>query len=94
MTPTTPAVPGISTYFALLAEFGTAEIELERVCQKFFGLSVPDAKRRASLHRLPVPAHRAGGQKSGWLINVADLAAHIDQQREAAAREWQNVRAA
>ncbi len=85
---------GISTFFALLAEFGTAEIELERVCQKYFDVGPQEAKRRASLHRLPVPAHRCGGQKSGWLINAADLAAHIDRQREAAAREWQNVRAA
>lgn len=83
-----------STYFALLAEFGTAEIELERVCAKFFGLEVPEAKRRASRQRLPVPAHRAGGQKSGWLINAADLADHIDKQREAAATEWKRMRAA
>lgn len=83
-----------STYFALLAEFGTAEIELERCCQKFFGLNSPEAKKRAARHGLPVPAHRGGGQKSGWLINAADLADHIDRQRRAAAAEWQKMQAA
>jgi hypothetical protein len=83
-----------STFFALMAEFGTAEIELERMCVKFFGLDVPEAKRRAARQKLPIPVHRAGGQKSGWLVNAADLAAHIDRQREAAANEWNKVRAA
>jgi hypothetical protein len=81
-----------STYFALMAEFGTAEIELERLCDKFFGLSQSEAKRRAARHGLPVPAHRAGGQKSGWLINAADLAAHLDKQRAIAESEWKKAR--
>lgn len=83
-----------STYFGLLAEFGTAEIELERVCEKFFGTNKAEAKRRASRQGLPVPVHRCGGQKSGWLVNAADLAAHLDKQREAAAEEWNRMRAA
>lgn len=83
-----------STYFALLAEFGTAEIPLELMCEKFFGMNDREAKRRASRQGLPVPAHRAGGQKSGWLINASDLAEHIDKQREAAAAEWNKMRAA
>ena len=83
-----------STFFALLAEFGTAEIPLESMCEKFFGMSPQEAKRQASRQRLPVPAHRAGGQKSGWLINAADLAQHIDKQRDAAAEEWKKMQAA
>ena len=83
-----------STFFALLAEFGTAEIELERVCQKYFSLNPDQAKKLAARHRLPVPAHRCGGQKSGWLVNAADLAKQIDERREQAQLEWQNSRAA
>ena len=65
------------TYFGLLAEFGESEIPLERVCEKYFGLSTPKAKRRACLQQLPIPAYRAGSQKSPWLISAIDLAQHI-----------------
>lgn len=83
-----------STYFALLAEFGTAEIELAKVAARFFGLDEPEAKRRAARNRLPVPAHRLAGQKSPWLVNASDLAALIDRHREEAAEEWQRSKAA
>ena len=80
-----------STYFGLLAEFGESEIPLERVCEKYFGLSVSKAKRRACLQQLPIPSYRAGSQKSPWLISAADLANHIDQQRQSATNQWTNV---
>lgn len=83
-----------STYFALLAEFGTAEIELSKVCEKFFGLKEDEAKRHAAMRRLPIAAHRGGSQKSPWLINAADLAKLIDDRRAAAVVEWQRSRAA
>jgi len=79
------------TYFGLLAEFGESEIPLERVCEKYFGLSVAKAKRRACLQQLPVPAYRAGSQKSPWLISAIDLANHIDTQRRIAERQWVNM---
>ncbi len=79
------------TYFGLLAEFGEAEIPLDRICEKYFGLSIPKAKRRACLQQLPIPAYRAGSQKSPWLISAADLAKHIDQQRLLARRQWTNM---
>lgn len=84
----------MNTYFALLAEFGSAEIELERISGKWFGLEPREAKRRAAMHRLPVPAHRLNGQKSPWLVNAADLAAHIDRLREEAENQRLNMRAA
>jgi hypothetical protein len=76
------------TYFGLLAEFGESEIPLHRVCEKYFGLSAFKAKRRACLQQLPTPAYRAGSQKSPWLISAADLAKHIDQQRQLATDQW------
>ena len=79
------------TYFGLLAEFGEAEIPLQRVCEKYFGLSVSKAKRRACLQQLPIPAFRAGSQKSPWLISAADLAKHIDQQRQLATDQWTSM---
>ncbi len=79
------------TYFGLLAEFGESEIPLERICDKYFGLSVAKAKRRACLQQLPVPAYRAGSQKSPWLISASDLARHIDQQRRVAEKQWSRM---
>jgi len=79
------------TFFGLLAEFGEAEIPLARVSEKYFGLSVPKAKRRACTQQLPIPAYRAGSQKSPWLVSAADLASHIDQQRKLAADLWENM---
>ena len=76
-----------STYFGLLAEFGEANIPLERIALKYFGLSVKEAKRRAPVHRLPCRAFRLSGQKSPWLVSASDLAELIDRQREKAARQ-------
>lgn len=70
-----------STYFGLLAEFGEANIPLERVAPKYFGLSYEEARRRAPAKLLPCTAFRLGGQKSPWLVSVSDLAALIDRQR-------------
>ena len=53
------------TYFGLLAEFGESEIPLDRTCEKYFGLSVPKAKRRACLQQLPIPAYR-GVSAPSW----------------------------
>jgi len=74
-----------STYFGLLAEFGEANIPLERVSPKYFGLSYEEARRRAPAKMLPCPAFRLGGQKSPWLVSAADLAELIDARREKAA---------
>ena len=80
------------TYFGLLAEFGESEIPLDRVCEKYFGLSLAKAKRRACLQQLPVPAYRVGSQKSPWLISASDLAKHIDAKRSIAAKQWSNMK--
>lgn len=73
-----------STYFGLLAEFGEANIPLEKVATKYFGLSYAEARRRAPAKMLPGRAFRLGGQKSPWLVSAMDLAEVIDVQRERA----------
>ncbi len=76
-----------STYFGLLAEFDAAEVRLEECCEKYFGLSPAQAKRKASEYKLPVKAYRSGAsQKAGWLISITDLAQHIDAQKKEADR--------
>jgi hypothetical protein len=73
-----------STYFGLLAEFGEANIPLDKVAPKYFGLSFQEARRRAPSKMLPCKAFRLGGQKSPWLVSAVDLADLIDRQRERA----------
>ncbi len=73
-----------STYFGLLAEFGEANIPLEKVTPKYFGLSPDEARRRTPSKLLPCSAFRLGGQKSPWLVSAADLAELIDIRREKA----------
>ena len=73
-----------STYFGLLAEFGEANIPLERVAPKYFGLSCAEARRRAPAKLLPCRAFRLGGQKSPWLVSATDLAELIDSRRHKA----------
>jgi hypothetical protein len=70
-----------STYFGLLAEFGEANIPLEKIAPKYFGLSADEARRRAPAKMLPCRVFRLGGQKSPWLVSVADLAQLIDEKR-------------
>ena len=70
-----------STFFGLLAEFGEANIPLEKVAPKYFGLSYNEARRSALAKLLPCRAFRLGGQKSPWLVSAADLAELIDRQR-------------
>jgi len=74
-----------------MAEFQTSQVELERVCVKYFGLTVSEAKKRASLNRLPVPAFRCSTQKSSWLIHLEDLANLIDTQHKNARETWQKI---
>ncbi len=73
-----------STYFGLLAEFGEANIPLDRVAPKYFGLSCTEARRRAPAKLLPCRAFRLGGQKSPWLVSATDLAELIDTRRQKA----------
>jgi hypothetical protein len=71
-----------STFFGLLAEFGEANIPLDKVAPKYFGLGQQDARRRAAAKLLPCKAFRLDGQKSPWLVSAIDLAELIDRHRQ------------
>ncbi|WP_251978596.1 pyocin activator PrtN family protein [Salinicola avicenniae] len=83
----------MNTYFGLLAEFdGRAELLLEEVAPRYFGISAKTANARALAQGLPVPAYRAlDSQKSPWLISAADLASYLDKRRAEASAMWQKV---
>lgn len=86
----------MKTIFLLMAQFdGRAEIPLDEIRSQYLPeLSDKEAKRRASLHRLPFPVHRLGSAKSRWMVNLNDLAAYIDDQMAEARQEWHKVNAA
>ena len=79
----------VSTYFALLAEFGTQDIPLTDICSKYFGLNEKQAKQKATMRQLPIPCYRGGSQKSPWLCNAKDLADFIDKNLAEAREEWE-----
>lgn len=87
-----PENPTTSTYDGLLLEFGAGTVELERVCTKYLGLKFSEAKRRATLNDLPVPAFRCGSQKAPWLVSLADLAGHLDARLVVARADWRKMR--
>jgi Pyocin activator protein PrtN len=83
--------PEKPTYAGLLLEFGAGTVELERVCTKYLGLKFSEAKRRAALSDLPVPAFRCGSQKAPWLVSLADLAGHLDARLAMARADWRKM---
>ncbi|MDR5901040.1 pyocin activator PrtN family protein [Halomonas icarae] len=81
------------TYFGLLAEFeGRAEIPLEEVAPRYFGINARTASTRACAQALPVPVYRAlDSQKSPWLVSAGDLAEYLDRRKAQARQQWQAV---
>jgi hypothetical protein len=80
----------MNTFFSLLAEFGTGHIPLDK-CAHIFGLGPDEAAKRANRQSLPVPAFRAGSQKSPWLVDATALASYLDQLKLEAARDWRRI---
>lgn len=80
----------IRTYFALLAEYGTAQIPLEKVAG-LFGMTAELAAKRALRQELPVPVFRLGTQKSPWLVDAEKLAHYLDDIKGQAERDWKMV---
>lgn len=82
----------MNTNFALLARFGTPAIQLEEVCEEFFGITVKTAKQRIKGQNFPVPTFRlTESERAPVLIQVEDLAKYIDTRYSEALAEWQSV---
>lgn len=79
--------------FLLLAEFETADIPLEKICEKYFGIGIAEAMRKARAQQLPVAVFRCGGQRSGWLVSVKELARYLDEQERSAMNLHQKMSA-
>lgn len=71
----------MNTMFLLMAEYGSATVQLSQVCEKYFGLKPSTAEKRAAMGDLPIPTFRvAESQKAPRMIHIQDLANHIDEQ--------------
>ena len=78
----------MNTLFLLMAEFGRPAVPLEDICKRYFNLDREKAYQKAAQEQLPVPTYRAGTQKSPRLVNLVDLAAHLDSKHQEATEEW------
>jgi hypothetical protein len=81
----------MKTLYLLMARFEQPAIPLSVVCEEYFGLSIHEANRAASLNRLPVPTFRVGtSQRAPRMVHVEDLATLIDRRRQEATKAWLN----
>ncbi len=65
---------GVSTYFGLLAEFGTSEIPLDRVAGKFFGVHDDrEQMRRAAMDKHPVPEYSGAVRRSAQSTPIPEF---------------------
>lgn len=71
----------MNTVFLLMAEFGTSEIPLRLVADKYFALDEKKMQSHARQQKFPFPVYRGGSQKSEWLVSASDLAGHIDKAK-------------
>jgi hypothetical protein len=78
----------MNTAFLLMAQFNKAVIPITDICEEYFGLSAATAKNYAKAGKLPVPAFKTGkSNKAIWMINVTDLAEHLDNLRDQAKKD-------
>lgn len=84
----------MKTIWLLFAEHETGEIPLRDICEEHLGMDYKTACYNASKQRLPFPVHKNGSQKSLWMVDINDLAKHIDEQKEMAKNEWRKMNAA
>jgi hypothetical protein len=85
----TPEHGPIDTERALLATYGSPLVPVEDVCETYFGIGAQEARRRAALNLLPVPAFRmTESRKAPLFVRIADLAALIDRRSAKAGEVW------
>lgn len=75
------------TLLMVMLQYEAAEIPLEAVCQEHFGMALPQAKRKAAEHALPVPFYRKAA-KGCWYCSAVDWADYLEQLSSDARTEW------
>jgi len=84
----------MNTQFLLMAQYnGAAVIPLSVVCKDYFKHLTPEKFARKVAHgEIKLPMIRMeGSNKSARGIHIADLAAYLDERREAAIKELKQI---
>jgi len=84
----------MNTTFLLMAEFGSADVPLEVIAEKYLGLGKLKAYDRANFNELPFPTYHAGSTKSARMVRITELAEYLDNKYAEAKREWSNTNVA
>ncbi len=81
--------------FALLARFESPTVELKTISEEFFGYTPKTAEQKAKAKALPVPTFKLrDSERSPTLVNVADLAAYIEQCYSESKIDWDAIQQA
>lgn len=79
------------TELKLTAAYRGPIVRLADICKPYLNLGYAEARRQAAMERLPFAAFRLNDStKSPLMVRVADLARHIDDRAEEAAKVWKN----
>lgn len=68
----------MNTTFLLMAEFGSADVPVELVAERYLGMEARTAKARAARGELPFATYQCGSQKSPRLVRITDWSAGAD----------------
>jgi len=75
----------------LLEMFKAPAVPLAEISERYLNQKPRRARVLASLHQLPFPTFRlTPSQKSPLMVQISDLAAHIDAQHKQATSAWEN----
>ncbi|MCX8596763.1 pyocin activator PrtN family protein [Gilliamella sp. B3486] len=82
----------MNTVFLLMAEFNTPTIPLSQIAEKYLGMTISTANKKANCGELSIPSFRLDqGQKAPRIVHIQDLADYIDKQREIAKDELKEI---
>lgn len=78
------------TSLALISIYKSPTIPLSAVCEQYFGVSYPEALRKAARNELPVPTFRLNNsQKAPLMVSAEKLGEFIDKSAAEAEKLWE-----
>ncbi|WP_224798197.1 pyocin activator PrtN family protein [Idiomarina abyssalis] len=83
----------MKTLLLLLVRYERSPVPLSEICKEFFGIGEKQAAMMAASQALPVPAFKLReSERAGWMVDLRDLAEHIDKKRRQALNDYTEVR--
>jgi hypothetical protein len=77
------------TELKLIAIHKSVSVPLASISETYFNLAPKAAYQRAHTNELPVPTFRLSpSRKAPLMVNIKDLADHIDKTSDAARESW------